>query len=358
MEKPEKSTRETQDSSVPMVNGSGKPAKPMVTVSDVSDEDESPTKKRRTAAPTPPVRLSVQEVVMDAHTAQDRSTVVMRPTEIIEPNGDASWSPTPSAAPSSFPHAPSPTLSMKSAFGVKTSAPREPSKLRFSYQADKETASAEEKPVSPLPAPLPGSRAHPKETRTTSPKSKLPPKDAAMAMEVDELPKYSFTLAEVIYPAGPSHVKARSAVAAMPLLSLPTFEFKLVAPSTNGFNRAPASMKAPTASASGVWVCGLCGLKNPDSAKEKCTICEEPRSSAAADAPPQKTFDWSKNAIKVPTTITPAEVPPQATFDWSKTNIKPPTTSAGSWECNTCMLPNPDSAKLKCTVCDAPRPAS
>jgi hypothetical protein len=241
---------------------------------------------------------------------------------------------------------------MKSAFGVKTSAPREPSKLRFSYQADKDTTSAEEKPVSPLL----DSRAHSKETQTTPPKSKLPPKDVVMAMEVDELPKYSFALAEVTYPAGPSHVKARSAVAAMPLLSLPTFEFKLVASSTNGFNRTPASMKAPTASASSVWLCSLCGLKNPDSAKEKCTICEAPRSSEAADAPPQETFDWSKKAIKVPTTITPSEVPPQGTFDWSKTNIKPPT--AGSWQCNTCMTPNPDSAKLKCPVCDEDRPAS
>lgn len=327
MESPEKITREAHDSSAPIVNGNGKATKPTVTVEEVSDPDESPTKKRRTATAAPPVRLSVEEMVVDI--AKDKTPVVVRPAEIIEPNGDASWSPT------TFPHAPSPASPMKTAFGVKTSTPREPSKLRYSYQADKETASAEEKPVSPPPAPLLAPRTLPMETQITSPKGRLPPKDAATAMEIDELPMYSFAFGEAAYPAGPSHVKARSAAVAMPVLSLPTFEFKLAAPSAGGFNWTTPGVKAPIASTSGTWICSLCMLENPDSAKDECTICEAPRRSA------------------------PASLPPQKTFDWSKATIKPPTTNPiGTWQCNTCMLDNPDTAKLECTVCQTPRPGA
>jgi hypothetical protein len=210
--------------------------------------------------------------------------------------------------------------------------------LRYSYYADKETGSAEEKPMSEAPpAPLMVSRNLPKETQTTSPKAKLPPKEAVAAMDVDELPKYSFKLTEAAYPAGPSHVKARVAATSTSRLSLPIFEFKPVAPSTNGFNWTAAGMKAPAAATSGTWSCSTCMLENPDSATDKCTICDAPRSGGAAKpAPvPQKIFDWSKTAIKVP-----------------------PTQHAGTWECDTCMLSNPDSAKLKCTVCDTARPGA
>ncbi|KAG1746719.1 uncharacterized protein EDB91DRAFT_1048901, partial [Suillus paluster] len=341
MERQERPTREVHDLHVPVTNGHSKAAKPAVTVEEVSDQDESPTKKRKTAKPTP-VRLSVEEVVEEVEMVQDKSTVFTRPTEIIEPTQEATSSPaTPSASPFSLLHTPSPASPMKTAFGAKTSAPRQSSKLRYSYHPDKETVSAEEKPVSeelaPPPAPLLASRNLPKGIQTTSLKTKLPPKDAVVAMEVDELPKYSFKLAEAVYPAGPSHVKARIAVTSMSVLSLPTFEFKPVAPSTNGFNWTAAGMKAPAAT-SGTWSCGTCMLANPDSAKDKCTVCDAPRSGGASkpvDVPPQKTFDWSKTAIKVP-----------------------PTKPVGNWLCDTCMLSNPDSVKLKCTVCDAPRPGA
>ncbi|KAG2344098.1 hypothetical protein BDR05DRAFT_962398 [Suillus weaverae] len=339
MERQEKLAREAQDTHVPpMTNGHSKTAKPMFTAEEVSDEDESPTKKRKTAKSTP-VMLSVEEVVEDVEMVQDKSSVFTRPAEIIEPVGNApSLLTTPSATPFSSSHTPAPASPMKTAFGAKTSAPREPSKLRYSYYADKEIASAEEKPMSEAPSALSmASRNLPKETQTTSPKAKLPPKEAVSAMEVDELPRYSFKLAEAAYPAGPSHIKARIAAASMSRLSLPTFEFKPVAPSTNGFNWTAAGMKAPAAATSGIWSCGTCMLENPDSAKDKCTICDAPRSGGAAQpaAVPQKTFDWSKTAIKVP-----------------------PTQHAEIWQCDTCMLPNPDSAKLKCTVCEAARPGA
>lgn len=338
MERQEKPTHEAQDTYVPMTNGHSKTAKPMVTAEEVSGQDESPTKKRKTAKPTP-VMLSVEEVVEDVEMVQDTSSVFTRPAEIIEPVEDVPSSlTTPSAASLSFLHAPSPALPMKTAFGAKTSVPREPSKLRFSYYADKETASVEEKPMSEAPpAPLMTSCNLPRKIQTTSPKAKLLPKEAVAAMEVDELPKYSFKLAEAAYPAGPSHVQARVAATSMSRLSLPTFEFKPVTPSTNGFNWTAAGMKAPAATTSGTWSCGTCMLENPDSAKDKCTICDAPRSGGAAKpaAVPQKLFDWSKSAIKVP-----------------------PTQHAGTWQCDTCIFSNPDSANLKCTVCNAARPGA
>lgn len=333
MERQEKPTRDVQDSYIPMTNGHNKTTKSMITPEEVSDQDESPTKKRKTTKPTPVV-LSVEEVVEDVEMVQDKSSVYMRPAEIIEPVEDAP----PLFATSFSSNTPSPSSSMKTAFGAKTSAPREPSKLRYSYYADKETTSAEEKPMSEAPpAPLMASRDLPKETQTTSLKAKLPPKEAVAAMEVDELPKYSFKLTEVAYPAGPSHDKARIAAASMSRFSIPTFEFKSLAPSINGFNWTAAGMKAPVAATSGTWSCGTCMLENPDSATDKCTICDAPRSGGAAKpaAVPQKIFDWSKTAIKVP-----------------------PTQHAGTWQCDTCMLSNPDNAKLKCTVCDAARPGA
>ncbi|KAG1831221.1 hypothetical protein EV424DRAFT_1372286 [Suillus variegatus] len=335
MERQEKPTREAQDTYVPKTNGHSKTAKPMVTAGEVSNQDESPTKKQKTAKPTSVV-LSVEEVE-DVEMVQDKSSVFTRPAEIVEPVEDTPSSLT-TPSPTPFSHTPSLALPMKTAFGAKTSAPREPSKLRYSYYADKETASAEDEPMSEAPpAPLMASRNLPKETQTTSLKAKLPPKEAVAAMEVDELPKYSFKLAEAAYPAGPSHVKARIAAASMSRLSLPTFEFKSVPPSTNGFNWTAAGMKAPTAATSGTWSCGTCMLENPDSAKDKCTICDAPRSGSTAQpaAVPQKTFDWSKSAIKGPS-----------------------TQHFEIWQCDTCMLSNPDSAKLKCTVCDAARPGA
>lgn len=338
MERQEKPTREAQDAYVPMTNGHSDTAKPMTTTEEVLDQDESPTKKRKIAMPTP-IGLSVEEVEEDVEMAQDKSSVFTRPAEIIEPVEDAPLPLiTPSVMPVSLSHTPTTALPMKPAFGPKKSTPREPTKLRYSYHAD-EIALAEEKPISEAPPmPLMASCNLPKEAQTTSLKAKPPPKEAVAAMEVDELPKYSFKLTEATYPAGPSHVKARIAAASMSQLSLPTFEFKPVTPSTNGFNWTAARMKAPTATTSGIWLCDTCMLENPDNAKDKCIICDAPRSSGAAKPTavvPQKIFDWSKSAVKVP-----------------------PTQHVGTWQCDTCMLSNPDSAKLKCTVCDAARPGA
>ncbi|TFK26241.1 hypothetical protein FA15DRAFT_667738 [Coprinopsis marcescibilis] len=100
-----------------------------------------------------------------------------------------------------------------------------------------------------------------------------------------------------------------------------------VAP-VKAFDWGAAGVKPPTA-ASG-WTCSTCMVQNPDSAKERCTACEEPRPGAA----------------KLPV------APPKA-FDWGAAGLKQP--SASGWNCSICMLSNPASTTDKCNFCDSPR---
>ncbi|TYJ54195.1 hypothetical protein B9479_005121 [Cryptococcus floricola] len=108
-----------------------------------------------------------------------------------------------------------------------------------------------------------------------------------------------------------------------------------------GFGQVSGTKKdEPTSTGGGPWKCSMCMLDNPDSAKEKCTICEEPRPKAAA---------------------APAPTPASTGFGgFGGFGSKPagPAAAGGSWTCGTCMLQNPDSATEKCTICEEPRPKS
>ncbi|KAG1880300.1 hypothetical protein C8R48DRAFT_767101 [Suillus tomentosus] len=112
MERPEKPTREAQDTYIPKTNGHS--AKPMVTAGEVSDQDESPTKKQKTAQPTPVV-LFVEEAE-GVEMVQHKSSVFTRPAEIVVEDTPSSLT-TPSPTP--FSHTPSLALPMKTAFGAK-----------------------------------------------------------------------------------------------------------------------------------------------------------------------------------------------------------------------------------------------
>jgi hypothetical protein len=104
---------------------------------------------------------------------------------------------------------------------------------------------------------------------------------------------------------------------------------------------APASESTPfgfgsqatSSTSSGPWTCDTCMLQNPDSAKEKCQICEarRPAPKSTASAAPTTPFGFG--------------------------SLPPTSAKSGQWTCDTCMLQNPDSAKEKCTVCEARRPA-
>ncbi|KAF9221397.1 hypothetical protein BS17DRAFT_264713 [Gyrodon lividus] len=323
----------------------------------VREEEESPSKKRKTP-PAPMPLVQVQEVE-----GIDASKACTRPAEVIEPDDDSIKSnDKPSILASEVTLSPPPSAPKSLFGGVKTAVPKEPSKLRYSYQADKvEVKAVDTMPatsLAPLFTPPPISFPTALMPAPAPAKTKLVPKDEALAMDVDELPEYIFSLpTTTTCPAGPSSLAARNTVLSIPVSSLPTYEFKPVtAPvrAMNGFNWTAAGLKAPTASGQ-QWKCKLCGLDSPASATEKCTICDTPR--------PASTL--SSTFLPVPSTLAssaPAPPPlsapvgPVKTFDWLAAGLAlPPKPQSGTWTCSLCSLPNPASAIDKCTVCEAPR---
>lgn len=151
-------------------------------------------------------------------------------------------------------------------------------------------------------------------------------KESALKIADAALPFYTFTI-----PSKTAKNQLSEAVKEQALkATLPTFTFTLPTPpstTSNTFKWPTAAAKAPGAE----WTCDTCMLKNPDSAKEKCTICEAARPGQKPVAPVASTpFQWpGGNKAAVP---------------------------SGQWTCNTCMLTNPDSAKDSCMICDAARP--
>ena len=310
-----------------------------------ADEEESPSKKRKTAKS---FNLHTAEVI-EVDEEQAPPVAVIHPTEVIEP-GDA---PKLNGKPSTpvIPLSP-PSTASKSLFGVKSSAPKEPSKLRYSYQADKvEVLGSQAEPTLPsfpsLFTPPPSAPAHSLAAPTPIPaKAKLSPKAEVLAMSADELPTFCLTIKETVYPAGPSSQKARKASLNASVSALPTFDIKTMPPprAMNGFNWTEAGLKLPDTTAQ-MWTCTLCCLENPESAKEKCTICEAPRPGATPSEPPAATLSTP-----------PVPPPPVQAFDWSAAGLAPLSKPVdGSWNCSLCSLANPASATEKCTVCDAPR---
>lgn len=326
-------------------------------------DEESPSKKRKTTKSPQPSQAPAAEVIDIDASELAPSSALVRPSEIIEPDElpKVNGKPNSPATTSTLP-----TANARSLFGIKSSAPKEPSKLRYSYQVDKvqvvasqTTSTSPPAPslFTPLTAPLlpvsslfasPPTAPSPTTTQPVAcpPKAQLSPKDEALAMNVDDLPKYSFTVKETVYPAGPSSENARKVASEAPVSSLPTFDIRTVpAKIINGFNWTAAGLKAPTPSIGSQWICDLCQLKNPDSAKEKCTVCDAPRPGVAQSKP-------------VSTCVMPPAppAPPVKGFDWSAAGLAPPSkASGGSWICSVCDLSNPATATDKCTVCDAPR---
>lgn len=187
--------------------------------------------------------------------------------------------PTPPVPTSAF--APSITFGLSQSgsgvsFGTKSSAPKEPSKLRFSYQPEPTSGSPPRQPT--------------KET-----KAKIDPRESALAVDVDSLPTYAFVVSSASPMATSRHVIARSTAKVASVSSLPTFDFSTpskpidgttavqekpvisekAAPAVLTFDWAAAGMKPPTKT--GTWTCSLCMLDNVKSAVDKCKFCDTPR---------------------------------------------------------------------------------
>ncbi|OSD03070.1 hypothetical protein PYCCODRAFT_1434947 [Trametes coccinea BRFM310] len=324
------------------VNGVAKAS--TVSVTEVpEDEQPSPKKQRTFAVPSKLPRtgsFSVEEIddvemSSSAGSAPAPAQNYTRPSEVVEPGeevADKKRATSPSSTPA-FPGFPRATFPP-----AKSSAPKAPSKLRFSIQVEKD----EKMDVASEPATTSFGAAKPPTPAAPVAQSEQP-KDArtlVAAMREEDLPKYSFDFPLSSPGAGPSTVRAQEIAKAAPVSSLPTFDFskdpvpvasatpKPAAPSA-GFNWQAAGIKPPPKPAGDSWSCSVCMLSNPGGA-DKCTVCEAPREDKPKPAATQG-------------------------FDWSKAGMKPPPKPAGdTWTCSVCMLSNPAGAG-KCTVCDSPR---
>ncbi|KAF8141690.1 hypothetical protein EV363DRAFT_1443599 [Boletus edulis] len=158
-------------------------------------EEERSSKRRKTSS----AGLSFKAQEIDEASV---SKEMIRPAEIIEPADDAHHvNGKPAPPPKTTPSPPSAT---KPLFGIaKTSAPKEPSKLRYSFHADKvEVKNTDSVTAPPLPSffePPPAlSPTFPKGT-TAPAKPKLSLKEEVLAMSVDELPKYTFLCCNILF---------------------------------------------------------------------------------------------------------------------------------------------------------------
>lgn len=270
----------------------------------------------------------------------------------------------------------------KAPFPLKSSAPKEPSKLRFGFAAESDPDSpppakptsdtpahaSDQSPVSssslsalkppvipsrpipsvsstavvtPLPEAGPSTESH---SKKQVPKD---PKQAALLLDLSSLPSFSFDL-----PTGLQsplkHTKERNAASVAGTSSLPAFTFTPGAKiASAGFNWEAAGLKLP-AKVAGSWVCGTCMVDN-DASKSKCVSCEEPRPDSAT----------TNGTTAVPAAVSELLKPavPTGGFNWAAAGIKAPTKAPGTWTCNVCMVDN-DAAMVKCVSCEEPRPSS
>ncbi|TDL24031.1 hypothetical protein BD410DRAFT_827467 [Rickenella mellea] len=462
------------------------------------DEDVSPTKRQRKVNGVVDLdgrgkSLEVVEID-DGDVDMDAAKGYTKPSEVVEPRETSSTPPpaqhtreeereqptsvfTSHSSPSPFATtttttaiattatAKSPTTSAFGSFPLKSSAPKEPSKLRASYTAvEDEDTSGTSTPAATdinidVDVPL-------KEKETNAPTPKVngfafatttkDPMEAAKALPVSALPTFAFafefagTLKDVNNVMG----KARDAAKLVPVKELPSFDLTKPVPvsvpeprktvpvagtsmfpspypspglSTSAavgagvpkaeikaFDFGAAGMKPPTKSTGGkTWKCSTCDLTNPDSAQEKCTVCETPRpggvsssasgSASTPSAAPSpfaafggfgsagagggtgmgtfKKVDWS--AMGVPSQVngagagsessftsasstsvsvfaTPTPTPaatstPVKAFDWVAAGLAPKVTTGNEWKCKMCDLQNAESVTEKCQYCEAPK---
>jgi hypothetical protein len=263
-----------------------------VIVEEIDDDDDHHVAKKQKKTSVNESTITVEEIdgVDMPLTSQPSRSLSSQSAEVIEPDDDAGSS---MADHTGFPGS-STTSPVKSTFVLKSSAPKEPSKLRFSYKGDGSPPLTTPSPsFAPPPTPKFTHAKLPSVVPAISEEAVITdPKQVVIAMAVHHLPIYSFLQPGFGTRAGIDHLEGtRAAAKAVPTLSLPTFNFsmgaaeadagrstsstisisKAATPVTKGFDWAAAGLKAP--SAADTWTCSLCMLSNPATAN-KCTVCE------------------------------------------------------------------------------------
>ncbi|ORY33450.1 hypothetical protein BCR39DRAFT_557135 [Naematelia encephala] len=204
----------------------------------------------------------------------------------------------------------------------------------------------------------------------------LSAKDAALAVDKVALPFYTFTV-ELPSSEDDAHANAKAEAAKR---SSPSYTFNL--DDSAMLASTPQSKSASSAPAT-TWTCSLCMLQNPVTATEKCTICEAPKPKPASAPAPAATWTCSLCMLQNPASATEkcticeapkskpvsnkatSATPKSAPMFSSPLATQPPVTASSSvssspapgaqWRCGLCGLLNPDSAKVKCTICENPR---
>ena len=358
--------------------------------------------KRPSPQPTADITIEeVDDVEMQPSEKEKAKEKTTDPSKLTIPTNGA-------AAPG-----PSPTLTSRSSFsGPKSnSIPKEPSKLRYSFQAENSpipplaTASAAHAlPTPPTPSPLTIGAVSSGYTFTFKPTSpptngvttavgpKDVPQDAktpltdeeakirVRAMDSKSLPVFVVTASgTTVHSMSPAHVRARDAVKVVPSSTLPKFDFS----SSESFSFAPSSLPAklsvstfnPVASTSASHTTAssstgpapvkgfdfaAAGMKAPAAKKDTwdCGLCglSNPVSAAqctTCEEPAPAGISVPKAPTAAPSLSLPT--PPVQGFNFAAAGLKAPSAPKDTWNCSLCGLSNPKAAP-KCDTCEEPAP--
>ncbi|KAF8967674.1 hypothetical protein BDZ97DRAFT_1755778 [Flammula alnicola] len=326
--------------SKPFINGNGLP---------------STLSKKASTPPDSDITIEeVGDVIMhDSSKEQNKANGNLKETPKLT-NGNISAAAAASAS--------SPTS--RSSFSGLKSIPKEPSKLRFSFQAEGSSAPSSPAPASlPLPSPptLPKTefkftppstgfnfsfKAADKETSDAS-KPTVSKKDVAevkplgveeikakvRAMDAKSLPIFSFTFtATSVLPNTADHVRARSDAKVLPPSSLPKFDF------------AEAKAGSPSA-----FKFDLSGSKTPSSFSSFGSPSPSLGGFTLANFGASASADASKAASRF-------DPGPVKGFDFTAAGMKMPEVKKDHWTCSLCGLSNPKAAS-QCETCETPAPS-
>jgi hypothetical protein len=277
--------------------------------------DESPAPSRQRSLPPSP---AAAEKTPQADTSRPlpKMPAPFQAPAFKAPEISSPARPVPSSAPSPAKPTPAPT----------------PASTQMTPPAPK-FAPTVHKPTAPLAEIENSTLASISQSTTKTSKVYSAAQQRAVKKPVDSLPKYLFQISMARAKASEA---AKKAALAKPV---ETFTFILTPPTpANKTTSVTISQTPPSSTSTSTgtqWICSLCSLKNEDSVK-KCFVCETPRP-----------------AVKPPAQVASQ---PSGTTGFSS-QMFGAKTSSSEWTCDTCMLKNPDSAKEKCQVCEARRPA-
>ncbi|KAF8159596.1 hypothetical protein B0H34DRAFT_796826 [Crassisporium funariophilum] len=350
------------------------------------------------AVPPQNSEITIEEIDdVDMQGPEKEDKLLEQPKVVIPVNGNGS---------STSSSGPSPTSRSAFAGPKASSIPKEPSKLRYSFQAESSAPSSRfalpsaplpsaplpsaPLPSAPLPSapipsaplpsvPLPSAPVSPPKSNIAAPSSEFSfsykpldksssqastsgvkvskvasvanAKAKALAVKVGSLPVYLFTLSATVASDSPDHLKARDEARAVPLSSLPTYNLAVgpVTSSTSfSFGFDPANPKP---------------RPQFNFAAPK-TSSSPPKASFPTGNLPvvggTSFFKSGESVAKTPSMVAPPpgfNPGPVKGFDFAAAGMKPPTASKDTWTCTLCALKNPMSAS-KCETCETPSPVS